>query len=131
MGRVKMDSITPESVEILDQIDDGSTKSEIYEPEGGQRAQAEQSDLDEPDSGLHVMPQKRRKTMAAELSQSFMASMETMFQKSLGNIEVENTKLKEEIAKENEEMRKKNEKLKNENDRLISVNKEWKKQEEE
>ena len=41
-----MDSITPESVEILDQIDDGSTKSEIYEPEGGQRAQAEQSDLD-------------------------------------------------------------------------------------
>jgi len=99
-----MDSITPESVEILDQIDDGSTKSEIYEPEGGQRAQAEQSDLDEPDSGLHVMPQKRRKTMAAELSQSFMASMETMFQKSLGNIEVENTKLKEEIAKKNEEI---------------------------
>ena len=58
----------------------------------------------EPDSGLHVMPQKRRKTMAAELSQSFMASMETMFQKSLGNIEVENTKLKEEIAKKNEEI---------------------------
>ena len=42
--------------------------------------------------------------MAAELSQSFMASMETMFQKSLGNIEVENTKLKEEIAKKNEEI---------------------------